>query len=207
MYGVLKSISNTGSDAELQYIFAAPLSVISNQPAVVQDTLNLRRKTSSQNVQRWEVEADILPTNGSSDFLVHSVMNGYNNIIYLRMPQVYRPAGSKLAAGHILRVGANVSANGTIISVLDNGVAAKFLQSGEFISFAGDAKVYLVVNGDTANIQIYPPLLSSKVVNTLITYGDSVTMQARYDNDTMLGIKYSDGILSDQGSVKFIEAL
>ena len=70
LYGILKDSTNTGLDSQLQCIFNAPLSVISNQPAYVQDMMSLKRVVGSQNVQRWEIEANIQPTNDSANFLV-----------------------------------------------------------------------------------------------------------------------------------------
>jgi hypothetical protein len=204
MYGVLKTSTNTGLDSELQYIFSAPLAVRSNQPAFISDTLSLKRKTNSQNVQRWEIEADIMPTNDSSNFLVHSVLNGHTNVFYLRIPQVFTP--TKLSQTLSLSM-INTKAQGS--STIDlTGLGALDL-TGQFINFAGDSKVYLITSKGTSGIGvgISPSLISTVTAGTLLVTGDKVTMYARYDADTQLGITYTDGVLSSQGSVKFIEAL
>ena len=204
MYGVLKTSTNTGLDSELQYIFSAPLAIKSNQPAFISDTLSLKRKTNSQNVQRWEVEAEIMPTNDSPNFLVHSISNGYTDVFYLRIPQVFTPV--KLSQLLSLAM-TNTKVQGS--STIDlTGIGALDL-TGQFINFAGDSKVYLITSKGTAGIGIgiSPSLISTIVSSTLLVTGDKVTMYARYDADTQLGITYIDGILASQGSVKFIEAL
>lgn len=204
MYGVLKTTTNTGLDSELQYTFATPLSVKSNQPAFISDTMSLKRKTNSQNVQRWEIEADIVPSNDSPNFLVHSVRNGLTAVFYLRMPQVYSP--NKISQNYSLTM-ANLRFKGS--SFIDiNGLGNVDLE-GQFINFEGNSKVYLVIGKGVAGVgvEISPPLLTQVAQGTKVIYGDKVTMYARYDENTRLGITYVDGILSSPGTIKFIEAL
>jgi hypothetical protein len=200
-YGILKTTSNTGTDAELQCVFTTPLSIVSNQPAYVQDMLNLKRKVNSQNIQRWEMEANIEPSNNSSNFLVHSVMNGYDTVLNIRMPQVYGNAPVDIAA--------NTSAvtNGISASTDTIGVSGTIPNVGEFVQFTNHDKVYLVVERFSTSMKIAPALLKNVTINENIKRGGRVTLKAYYDNAVKLGITYIDGILSDPGSVRFIEAI
>lgn len=204
MYGVLKSSTNTGLDSELQYVFAAPLNIKSNQPAFISDTMSLKRKVNSQKVQRWEISAEIVPTNDSSNFLVHSVVNGYTDIFFIRMPQVFTPI--KLPQNLDLRMTATKLAGSNSLNL--SGVTTLDL-TGQFISFSGNSKVYLVVSKGVngVGIGITPPLLSNIANTTIVISGDNVTMRARYDEDTQLGITYVDGVMSSPGTINFIEAL
>lgn len=201
LYGILKSITNTGLDSELEYVFSTPLAVINNQPAYVQDMMNLKRKASSQNIQRWEIEATIAESSNSPNFLVHSAINGYSEIMYIRMPQVANLKTTTAAA----TVSAAVAAGNNTFNV--NGVAA--LVVGEFVQFSNDSKVYLVVAGGAGGVgvKVFPALRIAIVAGSTIKTGEKVSMYARYDDNTRLGINYVDGVLSSQGSVKFIEAL
>ena len=205
-YGILKSVTNTGSDADLLIKFSTPLSVISNQPAFASDSMSLRRVVSGQQVQRWEIEANLSPSNDSADFLVHSVDKGYSGIVHIRMPQVFRPASQKTPVVALTASAAAVGA--TTINATGFGTGQN-MAKGEFISFGSSPKVYLVTISGTegSGVGIYPPLVSAVTGGTTINIGDRVTMYARYDTNTQLGIRYSDGIMSDPGSVKFIEAL
>jgi len=204
MYGVLKSSQNTGLDTELQYVFATPLLVKSNQPAYVSDTLSLKRKVNSQNVQRWEIEAEIVPTNDSPNVLIHTTKNGFSEVFFIRMPQVYTPV--KIRQTSILSLTNTVFKGATQLNITDLG---SLDLTGQFINFEGNSKVYLVtykgVNG--VGVEITPPLLTNFAQDTKIIYGDKVTMHARYDIDTQLGITYTDGVLSSPGTFKFVEAL
>ena len=205
MYGVLKSTTNTGLDSELQYVFSTPLNVFSNQPAFVSDTMSLKRKTNSQKVQRWEVSAQIMQTNDSPNFLIHSVKNGLDTVFPLRMPQVFTPVKITQTLSLTLTT---LRLKG--VSLIDISGLGSVNLEGQFISFSSSTKVYLVTgkgNGSGGGIEIAPPLLTNISAGVVIKYGDSVTMYARYDTDTQLGIAYDDGVLSNCGTVKFIEAL
>lgn len=195
-YGILASSINTGLDSQIICGFVAPLSVISNQPAYVQDMVNLKRRASSQNVQRWEIEANIEPTVGSTDFAVHSVDKGYSEVFYVRMPQIY---GLTLTTD--ARTVIDINAVGVDTITLSGSV-----NKGEFIQFTGDSKVYLVKSGGST-INIKPALLKATTAGQAVVTGGNVTMSAYYDSTVKLGLTYIDGILSDPGSLKFIEAL
>jgi hypothetical protein len=200
-YGILKTSTNTGQDSELQTVFVAPLSITSNQPAYVQDMLSLRRVTGSQNVQRWEIEANVHPENGTTGFLVHSVKNGAYTPIYVRMPQV--PNLTTSADGIVVNGTASIGASTLNIT------GASAMVPGEFIKFANHSKVYMVTDAGaaSANVGIAPPLVSALTNGVAIKTGGNVTLTALYEKDVALGIKFTDGILSDNGSVKLVEAL
>jgi len=196
--GILTSSTNTGVDSELKCIFTAPISVLSNQPAYVQDMLNLKRRASSQNVQRWEIETGIFPENNSANFLLHSVVNGHSTPFYVRMPQVYGMTRS--AANTAVNNGAGYIA-GVNSVVVDTALVA-----GEFIKFHGHSKVYLVITGGTTAV-IFPPLIAAIADNEVVYTDTRVTLLAMYDTSVQLGITYKDGVLSDPGSVKLVESL
>lgn len=198
-YGILASTTNTGVDSEVLCEFVTPTSIISNQPSYAQDMINLSRKASSQRVQRWEIETKLYPSNDNADFLSHVLTNGHSSVFPVRMPQLY---GIAATTGHTLT--ANVSAGSDVIPV--NAVA---FNKGEFVQFSNDTKVYMVTEYSVNNVTIKPPLkksISSYGTTSIIT-GPQVTMSAMYDTSTVIGQTYIDGILSDPGTVKLIEAI
>jgi hypothetical protein len=206
-YGILKSQTNTGSDAELVAKFTTPLSVISNQPEYLSETASLRQLATSQNVQRWEIEANIAQSNDNPNMLVHTVANGRSKKVYLRMPQVYRPDNQKAPEGLSL-VNSSVLASNTS-AIPFTGNSGNVLPIGEFIKFSNHDKVYLIVDMNSGGnlMTIAPSLRKSVTPGVTISYGDKVTLTVRYDSATILGIKYQDGVLSEPGSMRFIEAL
>jgi hypothetical protein len=207
MYGILRTSTNTGSDAEILIQFVAPLTVISNQPVFASDALSLRRVVSSQSVQRWEIEANLMPSNDSASFLAHSVLKGYSAVFQLRMPQVYRPAALKTPTGGTIQVSGGLAAGATNMNVV--GLGGGEVAIGEFFQFTGINKVFLVTDGGTAGVGVgfYPPVPESVSTLTTLIFGDKVTCHVRYDTDNILGITYTDGIVSDPGRARFIEVI
>jgi hypothetical protein len=208
MYGILRSSTNTGVDSELLAVFAAPLTVISNQPAFVSDAVSLGRVVTSQGVQRWEVEANLSPTSDPAAIMAHNVSNGYASKFYIRMPQPYRGAASKSPVGVTIQTSGGLSAGATNMNLIIGGGGGE-IAIGEFFQFTGHNKVHVVTNTGTAGTAVgfYPPCRASVTTGTSVIFGDRVTMHARYDTNTSLGIKYVDGVQTDPGSFRFIEEL
>ena len=201
LYGILESQTNTGLDSELMCVFSTPLSILSNKPTFYGDTLSLRRKRSSSPAQRWEIETAVVPSNDNVSFLLHSVINGHSESIYVRMPQMYSKAA--LDVNLSLTVASDTVA-GTSTILLAGGAT---IPRGEFIRFgnANHWKVYLVHESSINSISIFPPLVSAVPQGTPIIFGSKVTMRAVYDMSVKTGVSFIDGILSDPGSLQLIE--
>lgn len=207
--GILKSSINTGLDSELSYIFATPTTIISNSPVSASDSLNLRRVVSSHRAQRWEIETKVFPSDNDPNYLVNSVLAGYNKLVYIRMPQVLRREKRKTVPTITLSTQANA---GSEFITFSGGT----LLVGEFIQLGSidpnnpadpARKVYLVTATSGGGATISPPLNSTKPAGMEVKYDNKVTFVARYDTNSLLGITYVDGVLQDPGTVKFIEAL
>ena len=72
--------------------YATPLTVSSNQPEVVTDTLSLRRVVSSTDAQRWEMQIPLVPdAYGSANLVntiqVHREMSGGHTAFAIAAPQ------------------------------------------------------------------------------------------------------------------------
>lgn len=198
-FGVLKSSTNTGADSEILLEFAAPLSIISNEPTYVQDTNSLRRITQSQGTQRWEIETKIVPSNNSANFLVHSATSSAHTPVFIRMPQVYGltyTVASRNVTTTTTKSSNTIPVDGALVV-------------GEFIKFNNHNKVYLVIDDGliSGSIKTVPSLRQDVPAGTAIKAGLQVTFRAYYDTSVHTGITYVDGVLSDPGSVRFIEAL
>lgn len=177
--------------------FVTPMTIKSNQPVFVADSITLKRYAVSLEAQRWEIETNIMPSNSDAEFLIHSVLNGFNTIFDVEMPQVYRGSGT-LVTGSTSASGASGTYSVTVGSSTQ-------LRTGDFISFSGHSKVYLITQIVSNTLTVFPRLKSSSL-GTLY-YGNNTVMKARYDTDSMIGISYVDGILSDPGTIRLIEAI
>jgi hypothetical protein len=198
MYGILKDsvVTDNGNDSNLQSIFSAPLSISSNQPTYVTDTVNLRRRAHRTAAQRWEIETSISRCDASMEYLVHSVIMNVTDIFKIRMPQppeiIFDYTKSYAVASG---------------AITDHIPVTNLIPVGSFITFGTFLKVYLVRESTNSSIHIFPYPLDTLTVGTVINIGSKVTMRARYDSGTRIGINYGDGILSDVSGVKLVEAL
>jgi|GEM_PF-3963606 len=184
-------------DKDLLCVFTVPLTLKSNQPAFVQDTLSLRRIAASQNTQRWELITNIAPTIGGS-IMTHQTRFGHYGVFLIRTPQ---PAGLVCSPNGVF-VTSPHPARSTVINF------STTMKPGEFIRFNGsDTKVYQIqrVSGNAA--VIFPSLRKDLSVDTQVMTDQRVAMSVRYNADVTLGMIYTDGMLNDPGSVAFIEAL
>jgi len=181
--------------------FAAPMSVISNKPVYSGDTMSLQRLTYGQSAQRWEIKTNLMPTNSNADFFAHSVMNNFDGVFDIRMPQPYR--------GNIARNTSVINATGTAgagsVNITGN---TGTLRKGDFVRFTSDNKTYMITADITGNgtMGIFPKLKRS-IVGVLMEHDDTVNFKATYDSTNVLGMIYTDGILSDPGSITFIEVV
>jgi len=204
MYGILKSSVNTGADNELASVFSTPLSIVSNQPEFSSDTLSLVRMVSKQGVQRWELEADIAPSDSPAEHLISSVLMGGHTSVYVRMPQPYQHEKQQYTVP--IMCAASASAGSAAVVVSGNSIAR-----GSFIKFANHNKIYLVTecieDASEFELKLYPALRKPVPLSTEVLYADRVTAVMKYDTNVIKGIRYSDGILSSPGTVNLLEAL
>lgn len=181
--------------------FVAPMSVISNKPVFAMDTMNLSRLIHGQSAQRWEIKTNVMPQNSAVDFFAHSVVNGYDAIFDIQMPQPYRGKG-------VTKNTSNISASGSAgaSSVTISGNSGT-LRKGDFVRFTGHSKTYMVTADITGNgsMGIFPKL--KKNVAETMQHGDAVMFQATYDDANVLGMVYTDGIITDPGQITFIESI
>src|SRR5210317_1465712 len=70
--------------------FAAPMTVRSNKPVFVSDTLSLSRKVSARSAQRWEIETRLEPLSATANELFTDlVTSGHFSTTKVLMPQNY----------------------------------------------------------------------------------------------------------------------
>ena len=205
--GILKNpLINTGQDIELSCIFTAPLTIKSNEPSFKGDSMSLKRFVRKQPAQRWEVNAGVKPQSGSGELAAMLLMAGDSTEVAIRMPQIallpYTETGIKLNVG---------TTQGDSYVAIKNAVVGGPVPSllvGEFIRIQGSNKVYVVtLNMGAGTYAVFPNIIASCPVNSVVYHGGEVTMTAYIDSDNSGNIKFSDGILMDPGALTFIEKL
>ena len=188
--------------------FAAPMTVRSNQPIYSSDTLSLKRQSTRRSAQRWEIETNLEPlTGGANDLFVDIVSKGYDEVVYVKMPQ---NIGAINARGNAQTVSVSSLSDLNYVTVSNNVFEGKsnLIPSGTFFTISGIQKVYMTIGnrlGD-GTIQVYPAL-KEIFSNRQMNIYNNVIGEFYYDLDTIRGMVFTDGILMDNGTVKLVEAL
>jgi hypothetical protein len=179
-----------------------PLTIRSNHPTTVSDTLSLKRFVSRRSAQRWEIETNVEPLSTSAqDLMVSLVTKGYSETVQVLIPQNY----GVIKARRVESCLATATVNSNQITISSH---SGYMPKGTFIRFENHSKVYMTTTDLNSNgsVGIYPNL-KVELINTLVNNGNNVFMNCLYDTDTVRGMIYSDGILMDNGTIKLIEQL
>ncbi len=183
--------------------FAAPLSVLSEQPIFATDTASLTRRVSRRAVQRWRIRANIIPlSTDANDLFVDLVVKDKHSDVDVVVPQNFGVISRRTANGALVATGSIGASQVTLSGV--NGLIPK----GTFIKFNNHSKIYITTGNISVNgvVGIFPELRAA-VSATTVLYRDDVIMKCLYDFDTAIGMSYTDGILMDPGTISFVEKL
>ncbi len=203
--------------SHLGFPYATPLTVTSNQPEVVTDTLSLRRVVSSVDAQRWEMQIPLMPDSGGSQGLVNSVqvdreVKGGHTAFAIEVPQPLSTSATSTAP--IAVSGAHMGGD---TSVTIDSTAPFTIPAGLFITFRTSGKVHRVTqnvvytaqnvtDGDTVTLNVFPALTANQADNTVITT-DDVMMQVRYDNGNgLVSYTLNQGVVN-RLAISVVEAL
>jgi len=184
--------------------FVAPMTVRSNQPVFVADTLSLKRSTKKRGAQRWEIETHLMPlVHTANELFVDLITKGHTAPTQIITPQNYGVI--KRRTSNSPSVTATGNKHASIITIASN---SGLIPKGTFIRFSVNSKVYITTEDITGNGQvgIYPALQADLSASSM-THQDDVIMNCYYDLDVLSGMVYTDGIVMDSGAVKLVEAL
>lgn len=184
--------------------FTAPLTVKSNHPVFMSDTLSLGRQISRRSAQRWEIETGVEPLKETANELfVHLVTKGFHSAVSILMPQNYAVSLKRTSTTSNTATG-TLNASSVTIAV-NTGLIPK----GTFIKFANHNKIYMVTTDitGTGTMSIYPNLISAVPASTAFTYRDDVFGTFLFDTDVIQGMVYSDGVLMNIGTIRLVEKL
>jgi len=184
----------------------APLAINSNEPMFDADTISLKKQRTGQGVQRWELSFRILSENPVN--ILTSTISNFDQTNSMIMPQINKIEDTFTATGTIT---ATADAGGSSITVSKTN-ADGIVPKGYFIKFSNHNKIYLTLSElnltgtGTASLSIYPSLTDDLSNATLLTGSNSVITYYR-DISDVKGIIFTDGVLSDVGTINIIEAL
>jgi len=197
----------------------APFTITSNEPMFDADTVSLKKQRATQNAQRWEISFSTVGTPDTvQDMLISAVANNQLTSTMI-MPQL--PAVSdKFTLENV-----STSSSSTYVAVRvnaspgDSSIDVKTLNrsgtlpKGCFFKFSSHDKLYMttsdtVFDGTTnPTINFYPSLRSNATTAHQVRLGDSALLTYYKSVDNMSGITFTDGILSNSGTIQLLEAL
>lgn len=192
-----------------------PFRISSNEPVFSADSVSLKVRRVKQGAQRWELEFQVILTDPADTFA--DMITNFHNTVTLEMPQL-NSRGENISQGtcaELVRVNGDHTAGDSTIE-LDGMGDTKTISKGRFVKFANHDKIYLVSatatssGAGSATLSIYPSLRTAVPNNTQLLYRDetdAITFTAYRDISNSQGIIYTDGILSEMGTINLIEAL
>tara|TARA_R110000744_G_scaffold355_1_gene1254 strand:+ start:1834 stop:2418 length:585 start_codon:yes stop_codon:yes gene_type:complete len=183
----------------------APLTIRSNEPIYEVDTVSLSKQRASQGAQRWEVSFKaVTSADTEADMLVGTITNltASTTMIMPQIPSVV--AGN--TAGISLVISSVASAGASTVTIVNDGIIKK----GSFIKFSNHDKIYMVtedVSSGTVNVPIYPSLRSAVAITDTFQTGSYAVLSYYRNIDNLTGLTFSDGLISNAGSISLTEAI
>ena len=196
MYGIYE---NGGVIAK----FVTPMSLLSNVPERVTDTLALGRSVMRRAAQRWELQTRLEPLSlDANELFANVVVAGHSQLITIVVPQNIGVLKKRTSVSSPTAVGAK----GASAVTLSGNVG--LIPRGTMIKFANHSKIYMATSSRDGNgaLGIFPTLRVA-VSNITIAHREDVIMNCYYDTDTVMGMAFEDGVLMDLGTVKLIEKI
>ncbi|QCO57439.1 hypothetical protein EOK75_17140 (plasmid) [Pseudorhodobacter turbinis] len=191
----------------------APLSIVSRRVAFHVETMSLKQSTLLTPAQRWELTFSVLMNDDEGEVFAAHTWDFFDRKKMI-MPQLTGVL-SKYSFNGDLQVGtAAVPGDDIILVKSSSQTGTATIPVGTFITFANHSKVYSVTSAlsfgnGTNNIQlkIFPNLVAPVSINTIVQFGDDCEISYKLDMTSGQGIVFSDGIMSNPGSIKIIESL
>ena len=187
-----------------------PFTIASNEPIFEVDTISLKKQRSSQNAQRWELSFSVINADNPTDLLLASLVD-FDQATTMIMPQLKDVYEATTCNNNPTTVGNKASGLNSV--VLDHTLTTGLIPKGSFIKFSNHDKVYVVTadinmdNNSDVTGSFYPPLVTSVPEDSFMQILDSCVITYFRDISDLRGITFSDGILSNPGTVNIIEAL
>ena len=182
--------------------FVTPMSVISNVPTFDSDTMSLKRNVQRMTAQRWEITSRVQPlSTDANELFALLVSKGSFDTLEVTMPQ-----NTGAIHKRVITTAVKPKGTGDVDGLTFTVTSANTIPVGTFIRFANHSKIYLLTSKAGSIYGIYPALQSA-VLDESFDWLDDVIMPVYLEPGSMTGMSYSDGILMDNGEMKFVEAL
>lgn len=187
----------------------APFSITSNQPIYETDTVSLSKQRASQGAQRWELSFTTVTSESTEADMLVGMITGLATATTMVMPQIPSVVKGN-TAGVSLEISAAVAAGLSEVTIVSDGIIKK----GSFIKFSNHDKLYMVTADVAASVAlapvavaIYPSLRTAVAITDTLKTGSSAVLTYYRNIDSTQGLKFTDGLLSNAGSISLTEAI
>jgi hypothetical protein len=186
-----------------------PFTIKSNEPVFEMTTISLKTQRASQGAQRFELSFSTLTSASTEVDSMMGSIEGITSEATMLMPQL-PSVQTATTASATLAIDADTAASLSVVPIVNDGVIPK----GSFIKFSNHSKIYLVtadvaasVASAPVDVNIYPSLRSAVATTDTLLTGSNVTLTYYRSLENVTGITFTDGFLSNNGSVKLVEAV
>ena len=188
----------------------APLTITSNEPMYDVDTVSLKKQRASQNVQRWELTFNTIGESHTQVDMFLAAVAEIDSADTMVMPQLPSVDAAKTVSADAIPVLVAGLQNASSLTLNGSGLTG-IIPKGTFFKFANHGKIYVTTS--EANLNVNPvinfyPALRADVgigVNLMVGAGAVISYYTSIDNQT--GITFTDGVLSNAGTITLVEAL
>jgi len=188
-----------------------PFTITSNEPMFDVDTVSLTKQRASQGSQRWELEFNTVGTPDTVQDMLLASVTSVQDVDTMLMPQLSIVDELHTLTNTSTPV-AEAGAIGDTTIVMQAAGTSGTVFKGTFFKFSNHDKIYLTTadcNFDSTNptLSFYPALRKITSTSHRMKTGAEAILTYYKDIDNMAGITFSDGVLSNSGTIRLIEAL
>lgn len=189
----------------------APITIESEEPFTEATSLSLKTARYRGGAQRWALSFRTVPGDSEVDKMM-SVIRGDLTGGSMVMPQIQSAADRITVTDESINMNAR-SAGSSFILTAQSNQANRLIPKGYFVKMSNHNKIYVVRSDGTIGsngvlgLEIYPNLVEDVPSGTTLQTGTLATINYHVDADTLRGIRYTDGILSDTGTIRIFERL
>jgi len=196
---------------------AAPLTISSNEPVFVSESISLGQTRRSQGSQRWELTFSVQPLGEQTPLVFLNSVRSGSTVGEMVMPQLLHVEENLSTDGSGLKLSVDAAANASEVNVYcpscflsGNNI---FLPAGAFINFAGHSKLYVITakydSSSDTSLEIFPSLRKEVLAGTEVFYpgysGPEPSLKYWRSNSEIKGVTYEDGVLASLFKLNLLE--
>jgi hypothetical protein len=189
-----------------------PFTIKSNEPMFDADTVSLKKQRASQDAQRWEISFSTVGTADTVQDMLLAAVTGNQLTATMIMPQL--PAVDTLStkSNTTTNVAVAASAGDSSVTMQVAGTSGT-LPKGSFFKFSNHDKLYVTTTdinfdgGTNTAVSFYPNLREDLTTSHTMLTGSLAVLAYYKSIDNMSGVTFTDGVLSNSGTIELLEAL